>query len=266
VQVVVPTTRYFRALSWYKLEEGQIDHKALDRNKEQWGYKWFKEGWKVEKDNWSSREEAVDVLICGSGVIIYSNILEEGLRIPGQTHGVTYILTNAHVVDILVDFTLREEKWGTPFKPLDIYEPKFLIENTYPPGITIKDNSRPYEQAYFVKKSNYITIKHDVDQIYRVEAEIVAIDIDLDIAILKLNNVWGLPYAVFRGTPCRVGEEIWICGAPLALPFSIDKGRINQVKLNLGKSYGINWNNQIKMELLQHQEALEVEFLMFMVI
>ena len=250
VQIIVPTTRYSRDLSWFKLEKGQIDHEKLDRNKDQWGYKWFKEGWKVEFGDWCKYDDAAEVMICGSGVILYSSILPEGLRVEGELHGATYILTNAHVVDILVDYKINnEERWGTKGEPLDVYEPEFLIEKTYPPGIKIKGDAKPYEQAYYVKKSNYITIKHSVDQLYRVEASIEAFDMTLDVALLQLNNVWGLPYAIWRGTPCRVGEVIWICGAPLALPFSIDKGRINQVGLNLGKGYGIIWDNQVKLDI-----------------
>jgi len=256
VQIIVPTNRYFRTMSWYELEEGQVDREKLDRNKEQWGYKWFIEGWKVEKGDWSTYKEAKEVKICGSGVIVYSRMPDKNYDIKdksfAETYYSTYILTNAHVVDILVDYKLTDKRWGTQREPLDIYEPQFLVEKTYPPGIEVKGDAKPYEQAYFIAKTNYITIKHSVDQLYRVEAEIVAFDRALDVALLKLKNVFGLPYAVWRGTPCRVGEEIYICGAPLALPFSIDKGRINQVDLDLGDDGvkdSIIWDNQVKLDI-----------------
>lgn len=256
VQIVVPTDRYWRRLSWFELEEGEVDHEKLDRDKEQWGYEWFKQGWKVEKGKWCTKDEAKEVKICGSGVIVYSKMPDKDYDIKdkafAETYYSTYILTNAHVVDILVDYRTGEDRWGTIYKPLDIYEPKFLEERTYPPGVTIKGDAKPYEQAYFIAKTNYINIKHSVDQLYRVEAEIVAFDRALDVALLKLKNVFGLPYAVWRGTPCRVGEEVYICGAPLAYPFSIDKGRINQVDLDLGDDGvkdSIIWDNQIKLDI-----------------
>ena len=256
VQIVVPTDRHFRTLSWYELEEGQVDREKLDRDKEQWGYKWFIDGWKVEKGNWCTDKEAKEVKICGSGVIVYSKMPDGNYDMKdksfAETYYSTYILTNAHVVDILVDYKLTEKKWGTSREPLDIYEPGFLVEKTYPPGISVKGDAKPYEQAYFIAKTNYITIKHSVDQLYRVEAKIVAFDRALDVALLKLKNVFGLPYAVWRGTPCRVGEEVYICGAPLALPFSIDKGRINQVNLDLGDDgvrNSIIWDNQVKLDI-----------------
>lgn len=256
VQIIVPTNRYFRYLSWYELEEGQVDREKLDRNKDQWGYKWFIDGWKVEKGDWCKEKEAQAVKICGSGVIVYSKMPDKNYDIKdkafAETYYSTYILTNAHVVDILVDYRVGIDKWGTRREPLDIYEPAFLVERTYPPGISVKGDAKPYEQAYFIAKTNYITIKHSVDQLYRVEAKIVAFDRALDVALLKLKNVFGLPYAVWRGTPCRVGEEVYICGAPLALPFSIDKGRINQVDLDLGDDGikdSIIWDNQVKLDI-----------------
>lgn len=256
VQIVVPTDRYYRTLSWYKLEEGQIDHEKLDRDKEQWGYKWFKQGWKVEKGEWCTKEEAKEVRICGSGVIVYSKMPDENYDIKdksfAENYYSTYILTNAHVVDILVNYIVDKDRWGTKYEPLDIYAPEFLVEKTYPPGVKVKGNAKPYEQAYFIPKTNYITIKHSVDQLYRVVAEIVAFDKALDVSLLKLKNVFGLPYAVWRGTPCRVGEEVYICGAPLAYPFSIDKGRINQVDLDLGDDGvkdSIIWDNQVKLDI-----------------
>jgi S1-C subfamily serine protease len=254
VQIIVPTTRYYRKLNWYKLEDGEIDHDKLDRDKEQWGYEWFKQGWRVVFGDWCTKEKAQDVKICGSGVILYSSVLPEGLRVEGKTHGASYILTNAHVVDVLVDYysTNDYEKCGSRLKPLDIYYTEDMVEKNYPPGLKIRQNAKPYEQIYFVPKSNYISILHSEDQLYRVEAKIVVFDLALDIALLQLNNVWGLPYAVFRGTPCQVGEEVWICGAPLALPFSIDKGRVNQVDLDLGDDgvkNSIVWNNQIKLDI-----------------
>ena len=190
--------------------------------------------------------DAEDWIISGSGVIIYSQKYGEPILINNElVYGETLGITNWHVVEQLVDYESR----GSFNKPINIYDERDKIITTYPPSVKIVEGARPVEQAYFKVDTQQVYIKHSEEQLYQVVAEIVAIDNAIDVAVFRIKNVFNLPYAVWRGTPCQVGEEVWICGAPLALPFSIDKGRINQVGLNLGKGMGIVWDNQVKLDI-----------------
>ena len=240
IQVVVRVKNYFRLLNWYKLEEGTKLEKAWLSDEEK---KWYEMGYTYEVGKW---EEPEDWLICGSGVIIYSQKYDVPILIDGEMiYGETLGITNWHVVEMLVDYESR----GTAYKPMNVYAEKDITTYTYPPSVEIRKDARPIGQEYFKVETENVYIKHDEKQLYQVTAEIVAVDNAIDVAVFRIKNVFGLPYAVWRGTSCQVGEKVWICGAPLALPFSIDRGYINQIGLDLGKSYGIVWNDQVKLDI-----------------
>jgi hypothetical protein len=198
--------------------------------------------WKCKYGEWSKQPERV--VVAGTGVIVYS--------LDGGPMSGTYILTNAHVVEPLVN----KASLGSAAKPLDLYDMKDLIISEMPPGIKIRDGARPIAQYYFTLPTEYVQIKHTEDQFYNVYAKIVDYDLSLDVALLQVctpqgqpARVWGLPYAMFRDTGPFVGETVWLCGAPLGIPFSIDRGRVNQVRLDLGESGGIVWNRQVKLDI-----------------
>ena len=246
VQVQVRVKRLKRSLNWYKLTDGnRLKDEDLWRLNED-EKKWYEQGYKVEYGKYPDNKDAEDWIISGSGVIIYSQKYDVPIIIDNEIiYGETLGITNWHVVEQLVDYESR----GTAQKPFNIYNNKDKIETTYPPGIKIIEGARPIEQVYFKIDTQRVYIKHDENQLYQVVADIVAVDNSIDVAIFRIKNVFNLPYAIWRGTPCKVGEEVWICGAPLALPFSIDKGRINQIDLDLGEGMGIVWDNQIKLDI-----------------
>ena len=246
VQVQVRVKRLKRTINWYKLTDGnRLDEKdlyALNDDEK----KWYAQGYKVEYGKYPSFKDAEDWIISGSGVIIYSQKYDIPILVGNEIiYGETLGITNWHVVEQLVDYKSR----GTTYEPINVYSEQDKIINTYPPSVKIVEGARPIEQAYFIVDTQQVYIKHSEDQLYKVVAEIVAVDNAIDVAVFRIKNVFGLPYAVWRGTSCKVGEEVWICGAPLALPFSIDKGRINQTGLDLGKSMGIVWDDQVKLDI-----------------
>ena len=222
VQIVVSVEKYTRSLDWY--QEINADGSRSD--------------WKVRYGKW---EEPERIEVVGSGFIVYSGSAPYG----NELIGVTYILTNAHVVSLMV----REGMRGSAYIPLDIFSAEDIIFTTMPPGIVIKEGARPVEQQYFILDRDYVSIRHSEDQLYEVQARVVAYDELLDVALLELRNVWGLPSAKFRKEPPKVAEEMIICGAPLGIGFSLDYGKINQVGLDLGISGGISWNRQVKVSI-----------------
>lgn len=246
VQILVRVKRIWRPLYWYKLEEGRLNDIPYGLTDEE--KVWYEQGYKYEKGDYQDEE---DWLICGSGVIIYSQKYEKPILMKNEQgkeemiYGETLGITNWHVVELLIDKDSR----GTRYDPINIYAEKDIEKFIYPPGVKIREGARPIGQAYFKVHTEQVYIKHDEKQLYKVVGEIVAVDNAIDVAVFRIKNVFNLPYAVWRGTPCQVGEKVWICGAPLALPFSIDRGHINQVGLDLGESWGIVWDNQVKLDI-----------------
>ncbi len=216
VQIIVHVEKYTRTVTWYR--EVTADGKEGE--------------WKARYSPWSTKPELISV--AGSGVIIHS----------GPKLG-TIILTNYHVVEYLI----RRESLGTPSNPIPIYAPEDLTFSDYPPRVIVRDGARPIAEQYLKLFKDRAVIKHSEDQIYEVAAKVVHADQLLDVALVQLEGVFGLPYTTFRTTPARVGEEVLICGAPLGIPFSLDRGRVNQVNLNLGMSGGIRWDRQIKLDI-----------------
>lgn len=217
VQIVVNMSRYSCSVTWYQ----EVDTSG-NRGE-----------WKARYGDWS--DTPTQVTAVSSGVVLYS----------GKEKDATYILTNAHVVDTLV----RQEALGSRARPFGVFKPEDKTEHTLPPRLEIREGARPIEQEYFVLDTNYVAIKHRKDQQYEVRGKVVAFDMALDVALIEVSGVYGLPYASFRETPTHVGEEVFVCGAPLGIPFSLDKGRVNQVELDLGAGGKIMWNDQIKLDV-----------------
>ena len=239
IKVIVKANKYYRALNWYKLEEGTLkDNMPYGLTEDE--KVWYEQGYKVEFGKYGE-PEAIE--ITGSGVIILSQEFDKPEMIDGKKiYGETIGITNWHVVEMLINYNSFK-------KPLYVYDDKDIITSTYPPSFEIREKAKPVGQVYYEVDTDGIYIQHSEKQLYEVKATLVASDRAIDCAVFKIDNVFGLPYAVWRGTPCKVGEEIWICGAPLGLFRTIDKGRINQIDLDLGESYGIIWNDQVKMDI-----------------
>ncbi|MCS7240966.1 MAG: serine protease [Candidatus Bipolaricaulota bacterium] len=226
VQVLIQMEKYTRPLMWYQ------EVTATGERGE----------WKARYGDWS--KTPTPVVQSGTGVIVYS--------CDGGQYSGTFILTNAHVVQPLVQSSIL----GSPYSPIDEYRLDDLIIETMPPSVKPKPEARPFQQYYFKIPSNYVQIKSKEDQFYTVYAKIVDYDLALDVALLQVCKpdgtpaaVWGLPYASFRDFDPMLGESVWVCGCPLGIPFSIDRGRVNQVNLDLGTGGGIVWNKQVKIDI-----------------
>ena len=246
IQVVVRVKKYTRTINWYKLTDGnKLDEKELWRLNDD-EKKWYAQGYKVEYGKYPKDEDAEDWLISGSGVIIYSQRYDIPMLINNEMiYGETLGITNWHVVEQLIEVDSR----GTSSKPINVYDERDKIIIIFPPNVKIIEGARPIEQVYFKVDTQQIYIKHSEDQLYEVIAELVEWDNAIDVAVFKIKNVFGLPYAVWRGTPPQVGEKVWICGSPLGIFSSIDRGYVNQVGLDLGESMGIVWDNQVKLDI-----------------
>ena len=259
VQIRIPVVFVYRSLTWYKYEKGiKLTQKEIDRLNDD-EKEWYELGYKVEYGEWQTKdEEKVESAIYGSGGVIYSAVLPEPLQSKEKgIYGATLLMTNYHVAEPIID----KLSLGGRFKPFNVYAEIDIIKSTYPPQVTIREGARPIKQRFmelgtikektdWKAEKNTAEIKRKIDQHYQINAEVVAYDKGLDVAILQVDNVFYQPYATFRGTPCQVGEKIWSRDAPLALPFSTNRGRINQIGLDLGVwDCGLGWMDQVKTDI-----------------
>ncbi len=244
-QIVCNVDVYRRDLTWYKIEDGQVIPEFKDLDEDDWAYQWLKKGWFVVYGEWNTEPRKGKIM--GSGEVLYSWLLPMGINLEGKP-AATYVGTNAHVVDVF----MLEASRGSRDKPLDLYAEKDTMKTMNMLRTTYKEEAKPIAQYYFDIDNSYITVKTEADQRFRTKVNIVLFDIALDFALLEMENVLGLPYVSFRGTPIQVGETIKICGAPLGFAFSRDEGRVSQVHLNLGtdgvEDY-IVWDNQVRMDI-----------------
>lgn len=258
VQIRIPVVYTYRDLTWYKYDEGvKLPQKEIDKLSDD-EKTWYELGYKVEYGEWKIKdEEKVEAAIYGSGVVIYSAVLPEPLQSQELSiYGATLFLTNYHVAQPIID----KLSLGSRFKPFNIYAEIDIIRSILPPKMTIREGARPISQRFMelgtIKKTawlgtkNTAEIKLKEDQHYQINAKVVAYDKGVDVAVLQVDNVFFQPYATFRQTPCQVGERIWSRDAPLALPFSTNRGWINQTGLDLGiDPDGLGWNDQVKTDI-----------------
>ena len=265
VQVRIPVKQVYRALSFYKFEEGvkltddQIKMLSEDEKL------WYEQGYIVKYGEWigddkDEEDQIIETAIYGSGTIIFSGILPGPLQ--SQEKGLyaeTLVMSNYHVVQPLVD----KLHLGTKSDPINVYEEIDIKTSIDPAKAEIREGARPISQkySYLVDKegkavkywcatTNVASIKLDTDQHYDIEAVVVGYDKGLDVGILQIKNVAFQPYATFRKTECQVGEKVWIRHAPMAMAFSTDRGYVNQTHLDLGISKdGLGWMDQVKLDI-----------------
>ena len=265
VQVRIPVKQVYRALSFYKFEEGTklSDEKYKELSEDE--KVWYDQGYIVTYGEWigddkDEEDQIVETAIYGSGTIIFSNILPVPLQSQDKgLYAETLIMTNYHVVQPLVD----KLNLGTKIEPLNVYEEKDIKTSIDPPTSEIRLGARPISQKYSYlvdKEGNAITywsattneasIKININQYFDIQSTCVGYDKGLDVGILRIKNVAFQPYATFRQTECVVGEKVWIEHSPMAMVKSTDRGHINQVHLDLGiDDNGLGWMDQVKLDI-----------------
>lgn len=248
VQVGLEFTRFFQPYSWSKVERSWEDGKP-DKCEDEPDLDMCQDYiWEKEEGEW---QEEKQTFYC-SGHIIYSG---ENMDWPH-----TLIGTNAHCIIYFLDKKRSKYFGSSRFDTVEVFKPKDV--DTSGVGSSWKlpeydeddpdySDVRPIGRQYIEINDKKPIIKHRKDQQYTVHAELLDYDFPLDYAILKLHkDVFGLPNADFGSTP-EVGQEVWIAGAPLAIPFSYDSGKVNQVHLDLAKGDTLNvgWQNQLKLDI-----------------
>lgn len=234
VQIGVSTTVHYRSWEWKK-------ETTYNDNGEK------EEKWKAIKGDW---EEEKEVFHC-SGCIVYS-----GERKPlhpdtdEKLYGHTLILTNYHCLMPLLE--VKDEVFGTRFDPVKIYDKGDLkTVKDYGNWFEPQEDAKAIAEQYITINDRRPIIKHKKDQNYSINGLVETYDARLDIGVIRLNNVYPIPEADFSEDEPTVGQQVWIGGAPLAIPFSYDKGRVNQTDLDIveGDDLDIGWLDQVKLDI-----------------
>lgn len=164
--------------------------------------------------------------VTGSGAVIYSDTA----FIDGVHRDVTYILTNHHVIDDALP-----ERWGETFAQ---YHPEHVrVENW---------QQRLLAGAPEVAEVRILSARLGIvvvpEQNFWIPAEVEMYDEQLDVALVRVEGVRGMPFVRLGDSDgARVGETLYMAGAPMGLPFQITSGRLGQKGLNLDPMWRDMW-------------------------
>lgn len=168
--------------------------------------------------------------VTGSGAVVYSN---EAL-VDGELRDVTYILTNHHVIDDALP-----ERWGEVFAQ---YHPEHVrVENW---------QQRLLAGAPEVAEIRILSARLGIvvvpEQKFWIPAEVEMYDEQLDIALVRVDRVKGMPFVKLGDSDgARTGETLYMAGAPMGLPFQITSGRLGQKGLNLDPMWRDMWRYDV---------------------
>jgi len=171
-------------------------------------------------------KETLELWVMGSGFVIFS----------GERKGEEFslIMTNYHVIDLLVERPTELKKLNPTlgvFAYKDGQLTKFdLQKEGY--RLVVTKVEGPFLIFYWSFKRNH---KH----VFEIKGEVFKYDALLDIAVLKLPDVKGLPTAKLAKSvdDYPLGEPIMIFGAPLGVPFQLTKGVLGQKGLDVQKGW-----------------------------
>lgn len=167
----------------------------------------------------------------GSGTVIYSGTV----RRRGQEETMTLILTNHHVVK---DTLAKRNQTLYQYRPEDIEIDNWQMKLR-------KDAKEEAEVQITGARLGIVVIP---DQNFWIPAEVVLYDETLDIALLKVADVEGVPYVRFGDSDAtRVGETLYIAGAPLGFPFQLTQGILGQKDFSVPP----NWRNMWRYDAAQ---------------
>lgn len=168
--------------------------------------------------------------VTGSGSVIFSDTAV----IDGEQRDMTFILTNHHVIeDALPD---RHGEIILQYHPehvrIDNWQQRLLA-------------GAP-EIAEVRILSARIGIRVLPEQNFWIPAEVEMYDEQLDVALLRVDRVAGAPVVKLGDSDgVRVGEMLYMAGAPLGVPFQLTSGRLGQKDLSLDPAWRGLWRYDV---------------------
>lgn len=168
--------------------------------------------------------------VTGSGAVVYSDTAV----IDGNSQDVTFILTNHHVIDDALP-----ERWGDTFLQ---YHPEHVRTENWQQRLLV---GAP-EVAEIRILSARVGIVALPDQNFWIPAEIEMYDEQLDVALVRVDRVKGVSFVKLGDSDAtRVGETLFMAGAPMGLPFQLTSGRLGQKGLNLDPMWQDMWRYDV---------------------
>lgn len=184
------------------------------------------------------KKDSLELWIAGSGFIIWSGDTPDGKK--------TLLMTNYHVIEYCI----------TGFTEFKMDDAAVLVLKRNSNG-KLEPFTPSKEQFYrlVVKRVEgpflifYKSWKRNQKQTYEVKAQIEKYDALLDVAVMSLPNVHGLPKVELAESvdDYALGEQITIFGAPLGIPFQVTRGVLGQKHLDV--DYG--WMDLLRYDCPQ---------------
>lgn len=168
--------------------------------------------------------------VTGSGSVVFS----DSTIVDGYARDMTLILTNHHVIEDALP-----ERHGE------------IILQYHPEHVRIDNWQQTLaagapEVAEVRILGARVGILALTDQNFWIPVEIEMHDELLDVALLRIDGVRGAPSIKLGDSDkTRVGETLWMAGAPMGVPFQLTAGRLGQKELSLDTMWRSLWRYDV---------------------
>jgi len=168
--------------------------------------------------------------VAGSGTVVFSGAVAWGQDVRVMT----LILTNHHVIE----YALPEQRYQVmkQYRPEDVR--------------VVNGRQELAPGAQEVAEVRVLTARLGIvvlpDQNFWIPAQVEMYDANMDVALVRVDRVAGVPWVPMGDSDAvRVGETLFMAGAPLGLPFQLTSGRLGQKELNLDSHWRGLWRYEI---------------------
>ncbi|HEY8417282.1 MAG TPA: trypsin-like peptidase domain-containing protein, partial [Limnochordales bacterium] len=156
--------------------------------------------------------------VAGSGTVVFSGTVTWG----HEVRVMTLILTNHHVIEYALPE--RRAQVMKQYRPEDVVVRNWRQELA--PGA-----QEVAEVRVLGARLGIVVLP---DQNFWIPAHVEMYDANMDVALVRVDRVAGVPWVPLGDSDAvRVGETLFMAGAPLGLPFQLTSGRLGQKDLHL---------------------------------
>ncbi|MFS8666019.1 MAG: serine protease [Limnochordales bacterium] len=168
--------------------------------------------------------------VAGSGTVVFSDAVHWG----NEVRVMTLILTNHHVIQYaLPEYRLQVMK---QYRPEDVRWHNWRQE--------LAPDAREVAEVRVLGARLGIVVVPD--QNFWIPAQVEMYDPNMDVALVRVDRVAGVPWVPLGDSDAvRVGETLYMAGAPLGLPFQLTSGRLGQKDLDLTAQWRGLWRYEI---------------------
>lgn len=168
--------------------------------------------------------------VTGSGTVVFSDTVAVG----GEVQTMTLILTNHHVI-----------AYALPEQHFTVFE-EFL-----PNHVRVENwQQRLAPGAVEVAEVRIVNARVGIvvlpDQNFWIPAQVEMYDETMDVALVRVDRVAGVPFVKLGDSDVvRVGQSLFMAGAPLGVPFQLTSGRLGQKNLTVDPMWSGMWRYEV---------------------